>query len=66
MQLGTNSYFVNSVLKLGVPCGAHPHFYGGDTCTGQPCSCSIDASGEQVVNERVLVGGPCFNTTAEW
>eukprot|EP00198_Chlamydomonas_reinhardtii_P009149 XP_001698486.1 xanthine/uracil/vitamin C permease [Chlamydomonas reinhardtii] len=65
VQLGTNSYFVNSVLKLGVPCGAHPHFYGGDTCTGQPCSCSIDASGEQVVNERVLVGGPCFNTTAE-
>ncbi|KAG2449606.1 hypothetical protein HYH02_005139 [Chlamydomonas schloesseri] len=64
VQLGTNSYFVNSVLKLGVPCGAHSHFYGGDACTGQPCSCSITPEGTQVVNERVLVGGPCFNTTA--
>ncbi|PNH13010.1 Adenine/guanine permease AZG1 [Tetrabaena socialis] len=59
VQLGTNTYFVTQVLKLGKPCGHHAHFYGNDKCTGAPCSCSLDGT---VVNEAVDPTSPCFGT----
>ncbi len=64
VQLGTNTYFVTQVLKLGKPCGAHPHFYGTSTdkCVGLPCSCSISGVVDQVVDPT----SACFNTTASW
>ena len=66
VQLGTNTYFVTQVLKLGVPCGSHPHFYGTDKCTNLPCTCSIDAGGSQVVDQVVDPASACFNTTNAW
>eukprot|EP00884_Botryococcus_braunii_P008403 jgi/Botrbrau1/17564/Bobra.0166s0012.1 len=45
VQLGTNSYSVNSVLQPFHPCGAHSHFeQNGDKCSGQPCTCNADGS----------------------
>lgn len=64
VQLGTNSYFVNSVLKLNVPCGAHAHFYGTDKCSGLPCSCTMTPAGTWIVNEA-QAGQTCANTTSE-
>lgn len=41
VQLGTNTYFVNSVLQLNEPCGHHAHYYGAGACAGLPCSCAL-------------------------
>lgn len=63
VQLGTNSYFVNSVLQLNVPCGAHSHFYGSDKrCANMPCTCSPLANGTMIVNEA-QADGICPDTT---
>ena len=45
VQLGTNTYFVYSILQPYQPCGAHSHFSSGtDKCSGEPCTCNADLS----------------------
>lgn len=64
VQLGTNNYFVDSVLQQEV-CGANAFFTPADPiCANQPCSCSTGPDGQKVVDQ---VGteenpGPCFGT----
>lgn len=42
VQLGTNTYFVNQVLKPGEVCGAHSVLWGSDeSCRYVPCTCSV-------------------------
>lgn len=51
-QLGTNSYFVNEVLKPNTPCGANAFMSGPpkDPCTGLPCSCVPSSNGTLIPN----------------
>ena len=45
VQLGTNTYFVYSILQPYQPCGAHSHFSSGqELCSGDPCTCNADGS----------------------
>ncbi|KAL4430657.1 hypothetical protein ABPG75_005913 [Micractinium tetrahymenae] len=51
VQLGTNNYFVDSVLQQEV-CGANAFFTpSDDICANQPCSCSTGADGQQIVDQ---------------
>ncbi|KAK9805952.1 hypothetical protein WJX73_008142 [Symbiochloris irregularis] len=45
VQLGTNVFFVYSILQPYQQCGAHSHFQDGTAvCAGEPCTCNADGS----------------------
>ncbi|PSC74630.1 adenine guanine permease AZG1 [Micractinium conductrix] len=64
VQLGTNNYFVDSVVGQKV-CGANAFFTPtDDICPGQPCTCTEGADGTQTVDQIGTAAdpGPCFGT----
>jgi AGZA family xanthine/uracil permease-like MFS transporter len=63
VQLGTNVYFVQSVLQPYAPCGAHSTLAGSDgACSRLPCECTGDKTNPAAYS--LLAPSPeCANTT---